>query len=540
MRRAWTPPAPRRARTRRSAPPAARSTRRCAFCRARSARRCSRSTASAAASTTSPIRPRRGRSGWPSSPNGATRSTRSMTARSAPRSLGLAEPVREFDLVARGFPHRHRRHGDGRARRHPRAEFRDARPLLRSCGERRRAALGARVRYRARRRQAALASSRPGAAAHQHPARSRRGRRRRTALSSARGAAAGRHHDHRSGDGVAQSRRWRRRAPKWSSVRACISPKPRRSWGARHAARCARRGSWARSIAPSSTAWSRAASMRRARRCACLARTARSGSAAVRAGLMPRTIHIIGAGLAGLSAAVDLTGRGETVVVHEATRFAGGRCRSYHDAAIGMTIDNGNHLLLSGNSRRARLSARARRGASAGRSATGGISVRRSREPRRVDATLQRWPPAVVDLRCAARRVPGTHALDYLPLGRLLWAEHDKSGRRGHPLQRQRLRAPGASAAARRAQHRSGGGLGTARRRGDPRDARGGRTGLPSADRARRLERGDDRAGARVPRGARCRRAFRPSASCAAPCRQQGRCARFRQRYRSRWRRRTS
>ena len=37
------------------------------------------------------------------------------------------------------------------------------------------------------------------------------------------------------------------------------------------------------------------------------------------------------------------------VVVHEATAFAGGRCRSYHDAAVGMTIDNGNHLLLSGN-----------------------------------------------------------------------------------------------------------------------------------------------------------------------------------------------
>ena len=64
---------------------------------------------------------------------------------------------------------------------------------------------------------------------------------------------------------------------------------------------------------------------------------------------MPRTIHIIGAGLAGLSAAVELTQRGETVVMHEATNVAGGRCRSYHDAALGMMIDNGNHLLLSGN-----------------------------------------------------------------------------------------------------------------------------------------------------------------------------------------------
>ena len=64
---------------------------------------------------------------------------------------------------------------------------------------------------------------------------------------------------------------------------------------------------------------------------------------------MTRTVHIIGAGLAGLSAAIKLTGRGDNVVVHEATAFAGGRCRSYHDAFVGMTIDNGNHLLLSGN-----------------------------------------------------------------------------------------------------------------------------------------------------------------------------------------------
>ena len=64
---------------------------------------------------------------------------------------------------------------------------------------------------------------------------------------------------------------------------------------------------------------------------------------------MARTVHIIGAGLAGLSAAVELALRGETVVVHEATTFAGGRCRSYHDSVLGMTIDNGNHLVLSGN-----------------------------------------------------------------------------------------------------------------------------------------------------------------------------------------------
>jgi hydroxysqualene dehydroxylase len=64
---------------------------------------------------------------------------------------------------------------------------------------------------------------------------------------------------------------------------------------------------------------------------------------------MPRTIHVIGAGLAGLAAAVRLTERGERVVVHEQAGQAGGRCRSYEDPQLGITIDNGNHLLLSGN-----------------------------------------------------------------------------------------------------------------------------------------------------------------------------------------------
>ena len=65
---------------------------------------------------------------------------------------------------------------------------------------------------------------------------------------------------------------------------------------------------------------------------------------------MPRTVHIIGAGLAGLAAAVKLAPSPDAaVVVHEATAYPGGRCRSYFDRTIGMTIDNGNHLVLSGN-----------------------------------------------------------------------------------------------------------------------------------------------------------------------------------------------
>ena len=63
---------------------------------------------------------------------------------------------------------------------------------------------------------------------------------------------------------------------------------------------------------------------------------------------MPHT-HIIGSGLAGLSAAVALTQAGHTVTLYESGPAAGGRCRSYFDRALGCRIDNGNHLLLSGN-----------------------------------------------------------------------------------------------------------------------------------------------------------------------------------------------
>jgi squalene-associated FAD-dependent desaturase len=61
------------------------------------------------------------------------------------------------------------------------------------------------------------------------------------------------------------------------------------------------------------------------------------------------TVHVVGAGLAGLAAATALAEAGVEVEVSEAAAQAGGRCRSYFDAQLGLTIDNGNHLVLSGN-----------------------------------------------------------------------------------------------------------------------------------------------------------------------------------------------
>ncbi|MFW6027197.1 MAG: FAD-dependent oxidoreductase, partial [bacterium] len=60
-------------------------------------------------------------------------------------------------------------------------------------------------------------------------------------------------------------------------------------------------------------------------------------------------IHIVGAGLAGLAAAVRLAGNGHEVALYEGAGQAGGRCRSFTDARLGCLIDNGNHLLMSAN-----------------------------------------------------------------------------------------------------------------------------------------------------------------------------------------------
>jgi squalene-associated FAD-dependent desaturase len=59
--------------------------------------------------------------------------------------------------------------------------------------------------------------------------------------------------------------------------------------------------------------------------------------------------HIIGAGAAGLAAAVRLATAGEHFILYEAGEMAGGRCRSVWDAEWDRLLDVGNHLLLGAN-----------------------------------------------------------------------------------------------------------------------------------------------------------------------------------------------
>ena len=136
---------------------------------------------------------------------------------------------------------------------------------------------------------------------------------------------------------------------------------------------------------------------------------------------MQKTVHIIGAGISGLSAAVRLANANFKVHVHEATQQAGGRCRSYFDAATNLTIDNGNHLLLSGNHHAV---AYAR---SIGTEA-GLVGPQRAQFPFVDLTTGQRWQLDLGESRLplwvfdAARRVPDTGVFDYLALMPLIWS----------------------------------------------------------------------------------------------------------------------
>jgi squalene-associated FAD-dependent desaturase len=135
---------------------------------------------------------------------------------------------------------------------------------------------------------------------------------------------------------------------------------------------------------------------------------------------------VVGAGLAGLSAATVLAARGASVTVIEGAGQAGGRCRSYFDTAMNCVIDNGNHLVMSGN--RAVNAYLARIGAAdalTGPARAEGAFVDLKNGEHWLlkpnDGSLPWW------MARKDRRVPGTVVGDYVKYAPLLWADKKAS-----------------------------------------------------------------------------------------------------------------
>lgn len=121
------------------------------------------------------------------------------------------------------------------------------------------------------------------------------------------------------------------------------------------------------------------------------------------------TCHVIGAGVAGLVAALRLADQGRAVMLHEATPVAGGRCRALPDGT-----DNGTHALMGAN--RAALRFLADIGAREGwvEAEPEGLPVfdLADGNARRIAASPLAW-------RDAAKRPPGLSASAFAALLRL-------------------------------------------------------------------------------------------------------------------------
>jgi squalene-associated FAD-dependent desaturase len=135
--------------------------------------------------------------------------------------------------------------------------------------------------------------------------------------------------------------------------------------------------------------------------------------------MTPAKAHVIGAGLSGLAAAVSLAAAGIEVELSEAAAQAGGRCRSYRDAQLGLTIDNGNHLVLSGNQAVRRYldligAADRLAGPETARFVFADVRTGERWTLRPNEGPLPWW------IAAPGRRVPGTRAADYLGLTGLL------------------------------------------------------------------------------------------------------------------------
>ncbi len=138
----------------------------------------------------------------------------------------------------------------------------------------------------------------------------------------------------------------------------------------------------------------------------------------------PAEAYVVGAGLAGLSASIELARAGVKVRLADSAPRAGGRCRSYHDPALGMVIDNGNHFTFSGNRAVAHY-------LEVIGSAGGLIGPDHATFAFHDLADDSRWTLSVNDGRLpwwvfsTKHRTPGTSLADHLPLARLAMAKRE-------------------------------------------------------------------------------------------------------------------
>ncbi|MBY0521336.1 MAG: hydroxysqualene dehydroxylase HpnE [Sphingomonas sp.] len=125
--------------------------------------------------------------------------------------------------------------------------------------------------------------------------------------------------------------------------------------------------------------------------------------------------------MAGLSAAVELARAGWQVALSDSAPRAGGRCRSYHDKALDLVIDNGNHFVFSGNQAVGRFLGLIGTAAMLEGPAHADFAFHDIRDDSRWTLAVNdgRFPAWVFDPR---RRTPGTGVVDHLALAKLVLA----------------------------------------------------------------------------------------------------------------------
>lgn len=139
-----------------------------------------------------------------------------------------------------------------------------------------------------------------------------------------------------------------------------------------------------------------------------------------------RRVFIIGAGLSGLAATARLVEEGVNVSVYDAAGHAGGRCRSFYDRTLDRTIDNGNHLIMSGNRHALRYLDRI--------GSTNALTGPPFAQYPFVDiGTNERWVVRINDgfipfwIFDKQWRVPGSKLMDYLKAGKIVFAGANKT-----------------------------------------------------------------------------------------------------------------